>query len=314
MKTFVKTLLALVVVFSTWSCTKEVSQENGGQVATGSNFYATINGESWKADSLEQVLVTDSLVTLSGLSKSLQEVSLVLPAFKVGKYAVNASTFGYGLYTTLSATTTDVYLTNSIQDAAKAGGNIEITAIDTLGKTVTGTFSFTGYRASDQGTVSVSSGVFDKIAYSRSGGGGGGTPVDTTIEDNGRDTLSAFVNDVFFKADPSTNVNGVAGEINGINSITVLGSNDAGGSISVTFPTNLSPGTHAMDYPGTVALYLPDFSTYYAPITNIGTIKILSNDASTKRVSGEFEFTGINVDNQSDSKIINKGYFAVTYQ
>ena len=318
MKTFVKSLLALLVVFSV-ACSKEVSQETGATVITGNNFTATINGEDWKADSLEQVIVTDSVVTISGLSSTSKEISLVLPTFAVGKYTVNASTAGYGLYTALSTTATDVYLTNSSVEVAKAGGTIEISAIDTLNKTVTGTFSFTGYRASDQSTVSVTNGVFKALAYSITGGG---SVTDSTIADNGRDTLSAYIDGTLFVADPGEITN-VIGDVAGVSTIQIVGrkaiANGDFASFSGAFPVALTPGSHSFDYPnGGYFLYNSSSSAYFLPIddqgkTN-GTLKILVNDAANKRITGQFSFTGYSVPTFSPTSKITGGYFGVTYQ
>ncbi len=320
MKTFVKSLLALLVVFSV-ACSKEVSQETGATVITGNNFTAIINGEDWKADSLEQVIVTDSVVTISGLSSTSKEISLVLPTFAVGKYTVNASTAGYGLYTTLSTTATDVYLTNSSVEVAKAGGTVEISAIDTLNKTVTGTFSFTGYRASDQTTVLVTNGVFKALAYSITGTGSG-TGTDSTIADNGRDTLSAYIDGKLFVAD----LNGITAQsTSGMLGLVGAVLDGSFQSFSAYFLTNLSPGSHAIDYPqGVTVLYNASSTDYYIPqdpsldrnpnMKSNGTVKILVNDAANKRITGQFSFTGYSLPDGSTTKTITGGYFGVTYQ
>ena len=73
-------LLLAAFLFSLGSCTKELSRENPVQQAQGpGNFYATIDGQIWEADSVQVAIVDDSgIVTITGISKSQEEISMVL--------------------------------------------------------------------------------------------------------------------------------------------------------------------------------------------------------------------------------------------
>src|ERR1700688_1432221 len=82
-------LLTAVLFF--FSCSKDLSKENntGTQILNG-DFYATIDGTQWNADSLQLALLSNSGFSISGLSKTGEQISMLLPTLKTGNYTFNA--------------------------------------------------------------------------------------------------------------------------------------------------------------------------------------------------------------------------------
>src|SRR5882672_10705054 len=141
MKSRLTSYLLPVILFSFLACSKEMSRENNGHgpgPSTG-DFYATLNGNLWNADSLQLVLVSSDGVSINGLSKTGEQISMLLPVFKVGTFTLNAQSVSYALYANLLDNVANVYVSNS----GTAGGTINITSIDSINHLVSGTFQLT---------------------------------------------------------------------------------------------------------------------------------------------------------------------------
>ncbi len=297
--------LAAAFLFSLGSCTKELSQESPVQQQQGpGNFYATINGESWEADSAQVAIVDDSgIVTITGISKSLEEISMVLPGFLNGVYAVNGQSPGYALFAFLQGTSVDPFLSNGSTDASKAGGTVTISNIDTVNHTVSGTFQFKLYRVSDMITETVTAGVFNNVSYISAGS----IPPIGPPPGQNADTLVASVNTVGWTAAQvvTTNQSGL---------LVIAGtSSDAQETLGLYMPSSVTAGTYTLDFNTGIYLgsYSPDPLTLLVAEGN-GSLTIISNDTVNKRITGRFNFVGVSQTNNSTANITN-GYFAVSY-
>jgi hypothetical protein len=296
------------LVFLWGSCTKELSREIPLASQDSVNFYAVIDGAPWQGDSLQQVNISDSgIVSIMGIGKSQDEISMVLPAFRKGVYAVNSQTPAYAQYNSLKeGFAAEIYLTNTSSDQSKAGGTVTITDIDTVNKTVSGTFQFKVYQESNTTTKTVTAGFFNKLPYSGSGsvinpGGPPGGGISTT------DTLSATINDTAWAADQV-----LAASQNGI--LIVSGSSADGLKVLALYmPAAVTPGSYTLNYSsGTYsALYDPDPTTPLVAQAN-GTLKITENDTVNKHITGTFSFTGISLTSSVTASITN-GYFSCSY-
>ena len=119
MRSRLRSLLLTLILFSFIACTKEMSKEAGNTTGTGAgDFYATIRGNLWNADSLQLILVSTDGVSINGLSRTGDQVSILLPAFKVGTYTLNAQSASYALYANILNNAANVYVSN----AGTAGG------------------------------------------------------------------------------------------------------------------------------------------------------------------------------------------------
>ncbi len=298
-------LLLAAFLFSLGSCTKELSQESPVQQAQGpGNFYATIDGQLWQADSVQIAIVDDSgVVTITGISKSQEEISMVLPGFLVGVYAVNGESPGYSLYASLQGSAVDPFLSNGSTDVTKAGGTVSLTAIDTVNHTVTGTFQFKLYRSSDMTTKTVTAGVFNKISYISSGS----LPPITPPAGQNSDTLIASVNNVSWVA-ALVQASDTAGML-----VIAGTSSDGQQSLGLFMPSSVIAGTYTLDF--NTGIYLGSYSP--DPVTVLfaqgnGSLTIIANDTVNRRITGRFNFVGVSQTN-SDSANITNGYFSVSY-
>jgi hypothetical protein len=162
MKLRLRTLVLTTVVFSFLACTKEVSKEGAIPVTkTSGDFYATIDGFLWGADSLQLVLVSSDGVSINGLSKTGEQISILLPVFKTGVYTLDAQSHSYALNANLLTSTTNVYVSN----AGAGGGSVTISSIDTVKHLVSGSFEFVLANPADNSTRTVSKGVFAYVPY-----------------------------------------------------------------------------------------------------------------------------------------------------
>ncbi len=162
MKSRLPRIILAALLFLQVSCTKEESKESGhGTIPPQGNFYATIEGNQWDADSLQLIQVGNNGVMISGLSKTGIEISMVLPEFKTGTYTLNASSLPFAFYVNLLGSLTDVYYTNE----GSAAGTVTISSIDTVNHLVSGNFQFTLVNPSDNSTKTVTKGVFSYIPY-----------------------------------------------------------------------------------------------------------------------------------------------------
>ena len=71
MKSRLPRIILTAILVLLVSCSKELSQETGHQTTPAQgNFYATIEGVQWDADSLQLIQVGNNGVIISGLSKT----------------------------------------------------------------------------------------------------------------------------------------------------------------------------------------------------------------------------------------------------
>ena len=290
-------LVSSLVLLLFIGCSKEVSNESGhGSLPGTSDFYATIEGNSWNADSLQLVLVSSSGASINGLSKTGEQISMLLPVFKVGTYALNAQSVSYALYENLLTNISNVYVSNS----GTAGGSITISSIDTINHLVSGSFEFTLANPADNSTKTITKGVFDYVPYSSDAGivvppptGGLKDTVQVTIDGN-----------KFFASDVQvSNSNGqllIAG---------FSGTQDVG----LFLPPTITPGTYNLDFATGqyIGIYNPDPATTLLSQTG-GTVTIIANNTTTKRIQGTFSFTATPMGSGQPANL-TLGYFAVNY-
>src|SRR4249920_2941685 len=98
MKSHLTFSLLLVFLFSFFACKKEASNENGnGTNPQNGDFYATIDGNQWNADSIQLILVSSAGISITGISKTGEQISIELPEFKTGTYTLGSQSLSYAL-------------------------------------------------------------------------------------------------------------------------------------------------------------------------------------------------------------------------
>ena len=296
MKSLLSGCLLIASLFSFISCTKELSKENntGTQILNG-DFYATIDGTQWNADSLQLALLNNSGFTISGLSKTGEQITMLLPTLKTGNYTFNALSVPIAVCSNTIVNTSTVYISNT----GAAGGNVTISSIDSVKHLVSGSFTFTLIDPADNSRTAITAGVFTLVPYS----------VDTTgvISSSASDTLQAIVGGVQFNsAQVVSSITNGALFIAGISS-------DGVSDIALGMPSDISAGTYNMDFATGeyYGVYNPNSNTILLSQMN-GTLTIASNDTVARRVIGTFSFIASPM--MSGTPVtITAGYFSVSY-
>jgi hypothetical protein len=285
------------LLFSFVSCTKEVSNENGGNGPVSSDFYATVDGIQWNADSLQLIDASNGQISILGLSKTGAEIDMSVPEFKTGTYTLNAQSVPIAAYGNIFDPSGNIYLSN----VGTAGGTITISSIDTISKMMSGSFQFTLTNPSDNISKTITKGIFFNIPYT---GGTGGVVIPPS---NSGDTLTALVDGIKFTSaviEP-TSQNGqlfIAG-------ITSDGTRD----LALIMPTGITPGTYNLDFATGmyIGAYTPSSTEALISQSN-GTLTIISNDVTAKRIKGTFSFIASSL-MDATTATITQGYFSVSY-
>jgi Family of unknown function (DUF6252) len=290
-------LLLLLILISFGSCTKELSKENGGikQVLNG-DFYATIDGNQWNADSLQLASLSNNGFSIAGLSKTGEQITMLTPALAKGTYTLDVLSNSFAIYSNLLVNVNAIYISNS----GATAGTITITTIDSVKHLVSGTFQFTLTNPTDNSQKSITGGVFNNVPFSVDTSGGT-LPVVT-------DTLQALVDGNQFNSGQVV-VSNLSGGTLYIAGISYQGVQD----IALAMPSAVTPGTYDMDFATGIyyGVYNPNSTTTLLSQMN-GTLTVISNNTTTRRIIGNFNFIASPLSGASLSTI-TAGYFSVSY-
>lgn len=260
-------------------------------------FKADFSGTTWTATAT-QANITSAGIQIIGSKANGESFAFALDATTAGTYPGNenfltftpaGSTFGYW----------SVNTTNPTEDT----GSITITNINTVNKTISGTFSFKGYWSDTSNTsiipVQFTNGVFTNIPY-----------VSDSTPPTG-DTFFAKVDGVEFAEDQIDAAYIEDATPNPIpDQISVVGSKDNDDSVGINVDKNLPVGT----YPITGALSSTDVVRGSILINDLlytaesGSITIVSKTAT--RISGTFNMVVKNF-TTSATKTVTEGAFDV---
>jgi len=294
----IHTLIGIYII-GLVACKKDTSYETGnpgGNVVSGS-FHAKIDGTQWNADSIQSATVIAGLINITGISHDNQMITINVIGQAPGTYALTQQSSSYAAYNLLSnGTVTNSYSTQGSSDPAQSGGSISFSSIDTIKKTISGTFYFNGFSTSDNTKKVITEGVFTDIHYSSTL-----PPAKLT------DTFKVDVNDTVFVSQ-SILASLTAGQL------VIAGSTlDGSKSVGLYMPGNITPGDYTLDaFGGTyIGQYSPNPNTLMVS-KGIGTLTILENDAVARRIKGNFFFTAADIPDTMTAAISN-GYFSVGY-
>jgi hypothetical protein len=281
------------------SCKKETSIENGHTVG---NFTAIINGVPWAAAmGQQQATITQGMINITGVSTDNQEISITVNGAGTGEYVLNAQTPSIAAYANLDSSELYAYSTSQSSDTAKAGGTVTISFIDTADKTITGSFSINVFRTVDGQEKSITSGIFNQIPYTTSLPAGSPT-----------DTVTAAIDGGDWAAQ-SIQASSLDGTLTLVGALT-----DGSQSLALVFPNYSTPGT----YPLTSSTALPSYLAVYNEVINgantaepgtTGSITILTNNTTTRRMTGTFQFNTNDPNIANTQHSITNGYFSVYY-
>lgn len=300
MKSRLSSVLLGIILSSLISCEKETSYETGNIAGPAKgDFYASLDGKIWNADSIQLILVSSNGATITGISRTGEQISMVLPVFKTGTYLLGVQSSSYAICGNLLTNATNVYVSNS----GTAGGTITISSVDTINQLVSGSFQFTLVNPADNSSVTITNGIFSFVPY----GSGAGGITNPPPSGGNADTLNATIDGVKFVSSdilPSL-TNGqllIAG-------FSMNGNQDIG----LLMPPDIKPGSYPFDF--ATGLYIGIYNpspTVTLISQNSGTLVILSHDVVAKKIKGTFDFTASPAGNGTPA-VITQGYFSVNY-
>lgn len=296
-----KSKISLLILFIGWifsACKKEYSVENAN--VTTANFTAVINGIHWAATpATEGATLLQGMLNITGISADSEEISITLTDTVPGVHTLSPQTSSLAVLGFIDSSYKTNFSTGQGTDSTQAGGEVDLTAINTLTKTVSGTFSFKVYRSSDGARRTVTSGIFSNIPYTS-----------TLPGSNPGDTLTATIDNASFTSQS------IQASVTGTQ-ITILGSTSNGSqSVALVVQTNSTVGSHPITPNGGSYMAIYDFVSNGGNIAapaNAGTINILENNSATSRMRGNFSFTTSDLNAASTSHAITSGFFSVYY-
>jgi hypothetical protein len=299
MKKAILYAIILVGIWSISSCKKETSIEN--PVSQVGNFTAKIDGVQWTAAlTSEQATILGGVINITGISANNQEISITLNNDQTGNYTLNQASLSLAAYADIDSSDLYAFTTNEGADTTQAGGQVTILKIDSVQKTISGTFSFKVYRDLDGRGKTITSGVFTSLPYTNKL-----PPASIT------DTLNATIDGMPW-AGQSIEASVSAGEL------SIVGSSTTGAqSIGLLMPSTATAGSYPLDgsNPYYMGLYtVLQTSTASGLVSNKGTLTILSNNTTTSRIRGNFQFTAVDPTGTSTAThTIASGLFSVYY-
>jgi hypothetical protein len=299
--------LSAVVTFS--SCQKEVDPSilgntNNPNPVTG-NFKAKIDGTQWVANSGAGGFRMLGYISLTGRSTDKKYLSITLTDSGVHNYTLDANSMNAASYIDSNLGNPMNFTTNQGTNPGQAGGIVNVTAIDAVNKTITGTFSFRVYRQMDGAQRTFTEGSFTNIPYATSLPPG-------SANDTFRVKIAGTLwtpPTVFASKTPA-----LPPQL--LPQITVTGTSaDGTKSVGMFMPENIVPGNYTFDLFGGVylALYNPDTDPNHSQGAMSGTLTILSHNTATRRIRGNFNFHAEALLNPLLFTELTEGYFAVTY-
>lgn len=266
-----------------------------------------IDGQTFVATNV-QASVSATAISITGLrsgNNDFIQITLPAPLNQVGTYTwadATSNSVLLGLIYSNSASegfisapsTGDFADYPEYTDTAK----VTVTSIDMQNKTISGTFQFTGGRFNAEGALlkkEFTNGSFTNLSFA------GGTTTPTN------DTFFAKIDGTAFN--PTT----ITGNIlNG--SLFVIGKKAGVENIAITIPASIVAGTYAFSTFGEYrVMYIADATQNGTFNGDSGTLTIISNNTSTNKIKGTFNFLGESLFS-TDTHTITEGAFEVSYQ
>jgi uncharacterized protein DUF6252 len=298
--------LGIFVVLTAWiySCSHESSYEGpvpgSSDTSKAGNFTAVVNNNSWASvQSTEDASIYKNILsTITGTSSDNKQIRLSLSGTTTGQYILDQHSASYISYIEGNSGNTTPYTTYDGADTSLAGGVVNVTAIDTVNKTISGNFQCKVFRNMDSHQQIITAGIFSQIPY----------VVDLPLAALG-DTFLVKIDGVEW-IPPS---NGASITNSGL---TVAGSErDASKNVGLLMPINIPPGTYKLDYSAGVIFgeYSPNATTLLISDTS-GRVTIIENNTLARRIRGNFQFIARDLlGSTPDSATISEGYFSLGY-
>lgn len=288
------------------SCQKEVDSSilgNTNNPATG-NFKAKIDGTQWVANSATGASRMLGFITINGRSTDKKYVTIAVKDSGVHNYTLDENSLNVASYIDSNLTNTFNFSTNQGVNPGDAGGVVNVTSIDAVNKTISGTFSFRVFRQFDNTQRTFTEGTFTNIPY-----------VTSLPPSSSTDTFRVKIAGTMWT--PPTVVASKTPAVPPLlPKIAITGTSaDGTKSVGMFMPDNIVPGNYNFDLFGGIylGLYNPDTNPNNSQGALSGTLTILSHNTATRRIRGNFNFHAEALLNPLLFTELTEGYFSVGY-
>ncbi len=294
-------LISCFAIFT--ACEKEFSVENslpggggGGGGATQGSFRAKIDGVQWTANRGKAASRMSGRISIGGTSSDGKNMVLIVADSGVHNYQFVSTSTNAGAYTDSSLAPIASLATNQ-WPVDSTYGNVNITTIDEVRKTMSGTFKMYVIRSLDGIKRNITEGVFTDIPYATS------LPPSSST-----DSFTVKIDGVEFM---ETSIFGLPA----MGNLNFSATNASGATIGITVPDTITPGTYALGSVGSqyIGQYNPNSSTFL--VASPGTITVLEHNTTTKRFRATFSFSARPFGGVTPgSAELTAGYISAIYQ
>ncbi|HRN92204.1 MAG TPA: DUF6252 family protein [Ferruginibacter sp.] len=292
-------LFAVLLISGFWlaSCEKEYSLETGGLTGGGTGtFRARVDGTQWTADIIKTARRTGGVIELKGRNAAGQQIVLTVKDSGVYQYQLNSRSINnFGIYIDSTVAPYEPYSTNQwFNDSLY--GHVNITAIDTVRKTISGTFKMKVFRTVDSGVKDITEGVFSNISY--------GPPATTPPP--------APANQFFVRVDGTEFVETTFTGNELLGNVVINASSTSGAAVTLVVPSNIAAGTYTFNGTGTITGSYVNGSNVFA--AQAGTLVIQEHNTTTNFIRATFSFTGTDLMNPGTPDVtLTEGALSITY-
>lgn len=272
-----------------------IGQQPGG--AGPAVFKVDFSGDTFVATSSAAVINTTNMAITGIKGTNGQAFSLIINGTAVGNYAAEKVLLDYN-----PGNNSEYSYTNLNLSTGQESGTVSITSIDTVNKTISGTFNFVGWWGNEElnlPSIAFTNGSFSNIPYTGTTGGG---PV---------------TSDEYFKA----RVDGQDNTYTGVDLAVALADGGSGETISInafapdhtlviSAAADITPGTYEFSngFGSNARATFVSAADESFPVTG-GTLTITSN--ANGFLKGTFSFSVSN--DAGESHAVTNGDFNVEY-
>ena len=291
-----------LILLAFTSCTTEPidSHINLNDFNTAPNgpavFKADFSGSTWTGTDASAT-VSGSLISIQAAKADGSTFAILIQGNAAGTYPANTNIIAY-----TGTNSTFAYLSVNTANASENTGAITITSINTVNKTISGTFSYKGYWSDTTNTsiipVQFTNGVFTNISYA-------GPTTPPVVNDNFYAKIDGteFVEDQINGA-LLTNVSGMPDQI------SVVGSKTNGDSVGLNIVNSLSVGTY--QFTGPLGVQVNGSCVLNSVLYNAESGSITITSKTPSRIVGTFNMVVKNF-TTSAIKTVTEGSFDVQY-
>jgi len=293
-------LFLILTAFTFTSCENEPIDsainldDFGGGTGGPMVFKADFSGNTWNG-AVAQAVISGNLISIGATKADGSSFSILISGIATGTYPANSNIIAY------TPTGSEFgYWSVNLANQTENTGSITITNINTLTKTISGTFSYRGYWSDSSNTsiipVDFKNGIFTNVPY-------------TTGDPLSNDSFFAKIDGTEFVEEQIdgallTNVSGMPDQI------SVVGSKNNGDRVGLNIIRSLALGTY--QFTGPLGANVNGSCVLNNVLYNADSGSLTITSKTDTRIKGTFSMVVKNF-TTSDTKAVTEGTFDVEY-